>query len=103
MSLFEMELNDYTHFFLAEDGRLCSTGQHCPEFPRVLYDVLFHLGYDGDAPIYCCQLSKAHDLDKCKVSMMMPFNPTKPWSGSIIGSEPDTGIKMVAHIALTSL
>jgi hypothetical protein len=31
------------------------------------------------------------------------FNPTNPWSGSIIGSEPDTGVEMMAHIALTSL
>jgi hypothetical protein len=33
----------------------------------------------------------------------MPFDPTKPWSGSIIGSEPDTGVEMMPHIALTSL
>jgi hypothetical protein len=26
MSAFQMELNDYPHFDLAEDGRLCSTG-----------------------------------------------------------------------------
>jgi hypothetical protein len=24
-----MELNDYPQFFLVEDGRLCSMGQHC--------------------------------------------------------------------------
>jgi hypothetical protein len=35
--------------------------------------------------------------------MMIPFNPAHPWPGSIIGSEPDTGIEMMAHIALTSL
>jgi hypothetical protein len=29
MSVFQMELNDYTHFALTEDGRLCSMGQHC--------------------------------------------------------------------------
>jgi hypothetical protein len=34
---------------------------------------------------------------------MIPFDPTEPWSGSIIGSEPDTGVEMMAHIALTSL
>jgi hypothetical protein len=55
-----MELNDYPHFDLTEDGRLCSMGQHCPGFPRVLYDAL-------------------------------------------IGSEPDTGVELMAHIALTSL
>jgi hypothetical protein len=33
---------------------------------------------------------------------MIPFDPTKPWSRSIIGSEPDTSVEMMAHIALTS-
>jgi hypothetical protein len=27
----------------------------------------------------------------------------EPWSGSIIGSEPDTGVELMVHIALTSL
>jgi hypothetical protein len=40
MSTFQMELNDYPHIDLTEDGRLCSTGQHCPGFPRVLYDTI---------------------------------------------------------------
>jgi hypothetical protein len=35
--------------------------------------------------------------------MMIPFNPTEPWSGSVISSVPDTGIELMAHIALTSL
>jgi hypothetical protein len=39
----------------------------------------------------------------CEVSMAIPFDPAKPWSGSIIGSEPDTGVEMMAHITLTSL
>jgi hypothetical protein len=34
---------------------------------------------------------------------MTPFDPTGPWSGSVIGSEPDTGIEMMAYITLTSL
>jgi hypothetical protein len=42
-------------------------------------------------------------MDQCEVSMMIPFNPTEPWSGSIIGSKLDTGIELMAHIALTSL
>jgi hypothetical protein len=33
---------------------------------------------------------------------MIPFDPTVPWSGSVIGSEPDIGVEMMAHIALTS-
>jgi hypothetical protein len=96
-------LNDYPHFDLAEDGRLCSTCQHCPGFPRVLYDALIRLGYDGDALIYRCRLSVAHGLDRCKVSVTVPFDPTEPWSGSVIGSEPDTGVEMMTHITLTSL
>jgi hypothetical protein len=35
--------------------------------------------------------------------MTIPFDPTRPWSGSVIDSEPDTGIEMMAHIAITSL
>jgi hypothetical protein len=42
-------------------------------------------------------------LDRCEVSVMIPFDPTEPWSGYVIGSEPDTGIEMMVHIALTSL
>jgi hypothetical protein len=98
-----MELNNYPHFFLAEDGRLCSMGQHCLGFLRVLYSTLLCLGYDGDAPIYRCRLSKAHGLDRCEVSITIPFDPLELWSGFIIGSEPDTGVEMMAHIALTSL
>jgi hypothetical protein len=75
MSTFQMEPNDYPHFYLAEDGRLCSTGLHWPGFPRVLYDTLIRLGYDGDAPVYRCWLSRVHDLDRCEVSVMIPLDP----------------------------
>jgi hypothetical protein len=34
---------------------------------------------------------------------MTPFNLMDPWSGSIIGSEPDTGVELIAHLSLTSL
>jgi hypothetical protein len=71
-------------------------GQHCPWFSRVLYDALIRLGYDRDALVYRCRLSRVHDLDRCEVSMTI-------WSGSVIGSEPNTGVEMMAHIALTSL
>jgi hypothetical protein len=63
MSAFQMELNDYPHFDLAEDGRLCSMVQHCPGFPRVLYHALIRVGYNRDAPVYCCRLSTAHGMD----------------------------------------
>jgi hypothetical protein len=32
-----------------------------------------------------------------------PFDPTEPWAWSIISSEPDTGVELMAHGALTSL
>jgi hypothetical protein len=103
MSAFQMELNNYPHFYLTEDGRPCSTGLHCSGFPRVLYNALIRLGYDGDAPVYRCRLSRVHDLDKCEVTVTIPLDPVHPWLGSVIGSEPDTGVEMMAHIALTSL
>jgi hypothetical protein len=98
-----MDLNDYPHFYLTEDGRLCFMGQHCLGFLRVLYNTLIRIGYNGDAPVYRCQLSKAHGLDRFEVSVMVPFDPMEPWSGSLIGSEPDTGVEMMVHIAFTSL
>jgi hypothetical protein len=103
ISAFQMELNDYPHFDLTEDETLCSMGQYCPGFPRVLYDALIHLGYDGDAPVYRCRMSTSHVRDQCEVSVMIPFDPTELWSGSVIGSEPDTGVELMAHIVLTSL
>jgi hypothetical protein len=103
MFAFQMELNDYPHFNFAEDGTLCSTGQHCPRFLRVLYNTLIRLGYDGDAPVYHCRLSTSHAMDQCEVSMMIPFDPTELSSGSIICSVPDTGVELMAHMALTSL
>jgi hypothetical protein len=98
-----MELNDYPHMDLAKDGRLYSTGLHCPGFPRVLYDALICLGYDRDASVNRCRLSRIHALDRCEISMTIPFNPAETWSGPVIDSEPNTDIEMMAHIALTSL
>jgi hypothetical protein len=34
---------------------------------------------------------------------MIPLDSTEPWSGSVISSEPDTSVELMAHIALTSL
>jgi hypothetical protein len=87
MSAFQMELNDYPHFNLTEDGTQCSKDQHYPWFLRVLCDALIRLGYDGDAPVYRCRLSTAHSMGQYEVS----------------GSEPDTGIELMVNIALTSL
>jgi hypothetical protein len=45
----------------------------------------------------------AHGLDVCEVNMMIPFIPTEPWPRSFVSSKFDTAVKMMAHIALTSL
>jgi hypothetical protein len=45
----------------------------------------------------------AHGMNVCEASVTIPFDTTKPWSGSIVNNEPDTAVKMMAHIALTSL
>jgi hypothetical protein len=103
MSAFQMELNDYPHFYLVEDERLCFTGLHYSGFPRVLYDALIRLGYDGVAPVYRCRLSRVHDLVGCEVSVIIPLDPMHPKPGSDVGSEPDTGVEIMAHIALTSM
>jgi hypothetical protein len=42
-------------------------------------------------------------MDQCEVSVMITFDPTEPWSGFVIGNEPDTGVELMAHMALTSL
>jgi hypothetical protein len=34
---FQMNMDNYPHVTIAEDGSLCSTGQHRPGFPRMLY------------------------------------------------------------------
>jgi hypothetical protein len=73
-----MEPNDYPHFYLIEDGRLCSTSLHCPGFLRVLYDALIRLGYYGDALVYRCRMSRVQDLDRYKVSMTMPLDSAHP-------------------------
>jgi hypothetical protein len=100
---FQINMDNYPHFSLTEDGRLVSMGQHRLGFLRVLYDMLIHLGYNGDVPLYCCSLSKAHGLDVCEVSLMVPFNPTETWMGTVIDSELDSTSEQTALVALTSL
>jgi hypothetical protein len=57
---FQMNMGNYPHVTIAEDGSLCSTGQHRPGFSRVLYNALRQLGYNGDAAIYHGRMSMAH-------------------------------------------
>jgi hypothetical protein len=42
-------------------------------------------------------------LDTCETSVMIPLNEADPWTGTVVGSEPDTTIEQTAHVALTSL
>jgi hypothetical protein len=76
-------------------------GKHCPGFPRMLYDALLSLGYKGDAPIYRCRVSMVHGVEVCEDGVMVPIDPLEPWSGSVITSEPNTAVEMMAYAALT--
>jgi hypothetical protein len=58
-----MNMDNYPHDTITEDGRLCSMGQHRPGFPRVLYDALHQLGYNGSAPVYRGRMSMALGQD----------------------------------------
>jgi hypothetical protein len=68
----------------------------------VLYDTL-RLVCDGEVPIYHCRLSMTNGLDICETRVMIPFNQEDPWMGTVVGSEPDTTVKQMAHVTLTSL
>jgi hypothetical protein len=100
---FQMNMDNYPHVTIAADGSLCSTGQHRPGFPRVLYDALRQLGYDGDAPVYRGRMSMAHGQDKCEVNMVIPLNPMKPWMATVIGVKLDETVEQMAQVTLTSL
>jgi hypothetical protein len=100
---FQMDMINYPHVTIAEDGRLCSTGQHHPGFPRVRYDALLQLGYHGDVPVYRAHMSTAHSMEQCKVSMMIPINLEDPWMTTIIGIELDDTVDQTVQVALASL
>jgi hypothetical protein len=88
-----MNMDNYPHVTIVEDGSLCSTGQHRPGFSRVLYDALRQLGYNGDGPVYRGRISMAHGQDKCEVNVVIPLNPTEPWMATIIGVKLDETIE----------
>jgi hypothetical protein len=98
-----MNMDNYPYVTITEDGSLCSMSQHRPGFPRVLYDALRQLGYNGDAPVYRGHMSMAHGQDKCEVNVVIPLNPTEPWMATVIGVELDETIEQMAQVALTSL
>jgi hypothetical protein len=94
---FQMNMDNYPHVTIVEDGSLCSMGQDRSGFPRVLYDTFHQLGYNGNVPVYCGRMSMAHGQDKCEVNVVIPLNPTEPWMATIIG------VEQTAQVALTSL
>jgi hypothetical protein len=100
---FQMNMDNYPHVTIAEDGSLCSMGQHRLGFPRVLYDALRQLGYNGDVPVYHDHMSMAHGQDKCEVNVVIPLNPTEPWMATVIGVELDETVEQTAQVTLTSL
>jgi hypothetical protein len=61
------------------------------------------LGYDGPIPVYRCHPFQAHGLNVCEVRVEIPFDPTAPWKGAVIGREINDAIEKMAHVALTLL
>jgi hypothetical protein len=98
-----MDMSNYPHVTIAEDGRLYSTGQHHPGFPRVLYDALLHLIYNGNVPIYRARMSMAHSMEQCEVSVTIPISLEEPWMATIISVELDNTADQMAQVALISL
>jgi hypothetical protein len=100
---FQMNMDNYPHITIAEDGSLCSTGQHRSGFPRMLYDALLHLGHNGGILVYRRRMSKAHGQDRCEVSMTLSLSPTESWGTTAICVEMDETVEQAAHVALTAL
>jgi hypothetical protein len=98
-----MNMNNYPHITISEDGRLCSMGQHSPGFQQVPYDTLLHLSYNGDVLVYRGHMSMAHGVDLCEVSITIPLNPVETWMATIISVELDDTIEQTAQVTLTSL
>jgi hypothetical protein len=69
----------------------------------VLYDTIFHLGYNGDVTVYRACMSMAPNLDQCEVNVTIPLNLAEPWMAIVIGAELDDTVEQTAHVALTSL
>jgi hypothetical protein len=98
-----MNMDNYPHVTITKNGSLFSMGQHHPGFPRVLYDALRQLGYNGDTPIYRDRMYMAHGQDKCEVNVAIPLNPMEPWMITVIGVEIDETVEQTTQVALTSL
>jgi hypothetical protein len=44
-----------------------------------------------------------HSFISATIGTSLSFIPTEPWLGSVIGSDPNTTVEMMAHVTLTSL
>jgi hypothetical protein len=42
-----------------------------------------------------------HGLNVCEVLVEIPFDPTAPWKGAVVGRDIDDTIEKMAHVALT--
>jgi hypothetical protein len=100
---FQINMDHYPHVTIAEDGSLCSMGQHRSGFPRVLYDALCQLGYIGGVLVYRGRMSMAHGQDRCEVNMVIPLNPMEPWMATVIGVELDETVEQMTQVTFTSL
>jgi hypothetical protein len=81
-----MNMDNYPHVTITEDGRLCSTGQH-----RL------------DVPVCHVRMSMAHGQDKCEVNVVIPLNPMEPRMVTVIRVELDETVEQMAQVLLTSL
>jgi hypothetical protein len=103
MVVFSDEHGQLPHVTIAVDGSLCSTGQHRPGFPQVLYDALRQLSYNGEPPVYRGRMSMVHGQSKCEVNVVIPLNLMEPWMVTVIGVELDEIVEQTAQVALTYL
>jgi hypothetical protein len=69
-------------------------------FPRVLYNALLHLSYNGNVLIYRAHVSMAHSMEQCEVYVMIPIQPEEPWSVTVMGVELDNTVDKTAHLPL---
>jgi hypothetical protein len=96
-------MSKYPHVTIIEDERICSMGQHHPGFPRMLYDALLHIRYNGDVPVFHACMSMPHSLEQCEVSVMIPINLEDPWTATVIDIKLDDTVDQTAQVALASL
>jgi hypothetical protein len=79
-------------------------GLHCPGFPTLLRDVLYHFGYMG-LLAYHGRPYHQFRLGRCKVHVDIPAHPTDPtmttWFTTARGDDLDDTLERTVHQALT--